>query len=180
MAELIDKYFNVRIKLRNDSWTNWKKQEKTFRPYDGEIIIYDIPTAEERATYGLRPNQKFQMIKIGDGLTYLENLPFINDIASAITTGSQKGALSILGTDIFIKGLEPDQHDIIMAFQPIANYYTKNEVDEEFSKVRAEIEILKKDIEENIKTSLDAVWNKINTLFDGEFILDCIGVGEKN
>lgn len=52
MATLMDKYYNVRIKLRNDSWTNWKSKQD-FVPYDGEIIIYDIPTIEERRKYGL-------------------------------------------------------------------------------------------------------------------------------
>ena len=54
MATLLDKYYNVRIKLRNDTFTNWKKQENSFRPYDGEIIIYDIPTIEEIKTFGLK------------------------------------------------------------------------------------------------------------------------------
>ena len=52
MATLMDKYFNVRIKLRNDSWTNWEER-KDFIPYDGEVIIYDIPTEEEKSKYNL-------------------------------------------------------------------------------------------------------------------------------
>lgn len=67
MALLPDRIFNVRIKLRNDSHANWKKQPN-FVPMDGEIIIYD--TDDEH---------KFQMIKIGDGITKLSQLPFIND-----------------------------------------------------------------------------------------------------
>lgn len=67
MALLPDRIFNVRIKLRNDSHANWEKQPN-FVPMDGEIIIYDIDN-----------KHKFQMIKIGDGLKKLSNLPFIND-----------------------------------------------------------------------------------------------------
>lgn len=67
MALLPDRVFNVRIKLRNDSHANWEKQPN-FVPMDGEIIIYDIDN-----------KHKFQMIKIGDGLKKLSNLPFIND-----------------------------------------------------------------------------------------------------
>ncbi len=56
------------------------------------------------------------MIKVGDGVHTLKDLPFINDSSSHITTGENKGAISVLGKDIFVKGLELDQHNIIMAF----------------------------------------------------------------
>ncbi len=53
---LLDKYYNVRIKLRNDSHSNWKIQEENgFRPYDGEIIIYDILEEAEAANLNMPP-----------------------------------------------------------------------------------------------------------------------------
>lgn len=67
MALLPDRIFNVRIKLRNDSHANWEKQTN-FVPMDGEIIIYDIDN-----------DHKFQLLKIGDGITKISELPFIND-----------------------------------------------------------------------------------------------------
>ena len=53
--------------LRNDSHANWKKQENSFVPLDGEMIIYDIDE-----------NNEIQQMKIGDGKTLLKDLPFIN------------------------------------------------------------------------------------------------------
>lgn len=77
MADLLDKYFNVRIKLRNDSYQNWNSKEN-FIPYDGEVIIYDRIDAVEAIKTGL-DQKDFQLIKIGDGVTKLSDLPFIND-----------------------------------------------------------------------------------------------------
>ena len=116
MTTLLDKYYNVRIKLRNDSHSNWKiQEEKDFRPYDGEVIIYDILNEAEAKQLNIPP-VPFQMVKIGDGIRTLKELPFINDLSLHITTGKDKGAISILGEDVYVKGLTPDQHDIIMAF----------------------------------------------------------------
>lgn len=56
VSTLLDKYYNVRIKLRNDSHSNWKiQEEKGFRPYDGEIIIYDILEEAEAANLNMSP-----------------------------------------------------------------------------------------------------------------------------
>ena len=54
MSESIDKYFNVRIKLRTDSHSNWNKKEN-FIPYKGEIIIYDILKDEEAILLNKEP-----------------------------------------------------------------------------------------------------------------------------
>lgn len=64
---LPDRIFNVRIKLRNDSHSNWAKKTD-FVPMDGEIVIYDIDNSHQ-----------YQLIKIGDGITKLQDLPFINE-----------------------------------------------------------------------------------------------------
>ena len=116
MATLMDKYFNVRIKLRNDSWTNWEER-KDFIPYDGEVIIYDIPTEEEKSKYNLN-SLNYQIIKIGDGIKTLRQLPAINELSSAlnITTGFEKGTISVGGQDIYVKGLN-DNTIIIFQFK---------------------------------------------------------------
>ena len=74
MAELIDKYFNVRVKLRNDSHENWENKAKDFTPFDGEVIIYDI-----------NKDYPFQLLKIGDGVHKVGELPFINDLTKYYT-----------------------------------------------------------------------------------------------
>ena len=79
MSELENKYYNVRIKLRNDSWTNWKEKENSFRPYNGEIIIYNILEKDEAESLKMEPIP-YQTIKIGNGVDVLKQLPFINDI----------------------------------------------------------------------------------------------------
>ena len=150
MATLLDKYYNVRIKLRNDSHSNWKiQEEKGFRPYDGEIIIYDILGETEAAQLNMPP-VPFQMLKIGDGVHTLKELPFVNDLSSHITTGKDKGAISVLGEDIYVKGLTPDQHNVIMAFQPIKNFYSKIEADNLMATERAVREAAEALLQENI------------------------------
>lgn len=58
--------FNTRITLKHDTEANWVKA-KNFIPLEGEIIIYD---ADE--------NYSYQRIKIGDGITKVNVLPFDN------------------------------------------------------------------------------------------------------
>lgn len=131
MSSLSNKYYNVRIKLRNDSHSNWQIEEKTFIPCDGEIIIYD-PLNEAEAKRLNKQPIPISLIKIGDGITNLYNLPFINDYYGIIKTGKEKGSISILGNDVFVKGLELSEQNNIMAFQPIENYYNKEEIEEKY------------------------------------------------
>lgn len=74
VAELIDKYFNVRVKLRNDSHENWENKAQDFTPFDGEVVIYDI-----------NENYPIQLLKIGDGVHKIGELPFINDLTQYYT-----------------------------------------------------------------------------------------------
>ena len=146
MATLMDKYYNVRIKLRNDSWTNWENRQD-FVPYDGEVIIYDIPTTEERRKYGL-DTLNYQIIKIGDGVKTLKELPIINEMSSIlnVTTGSKNGTISISGNDIYVKGLNDST---IMCFEPQSKYQTvsnaiaiKDQISQEISEVASNLEVL--------------------------------------
>lgn len=56
---------NTRIKHKHDSTENWAKATN-FKPLLGEIIIYDADT-----------NNLFPRIKIGDGNTFINDLPFV-------------------------------------------------------------------------------------------------------
>ena len=60
-----------RLILKHDIESNWKRAE-TFVPKQGEIIIYDVDN-----------NYPYERIKIGDGVTNVNQLQFIH---TAITT----------------------------------------------------------------------------------------------
>lgn len=57
---------HARIQLKNDTEANWERA-KNFVPLKGEIIIYSADDAHP-----------FSRIKIGDGITTVTNLPFID------------------------------------------------------------------------------------------------------
>lgn len=57
----------ARIQLKNDTEENWNKTQGRFVPLQGEIIIY---SADE--------SHPFSRIKVGDGVTNVIELPFIN------------------------------------------------------------------------------------------------------
>lgn len=56
---------NTRIKHKHDNAENWAKATN-FKPLFGEIIIYDADTSNP-----------FPRIKIGDGDTFINDLPFV-------------------------------------------------------------------------------------------------------
>ena len=118
MSNNLDKYFNVRIKLQNDSKQNWEKND--FIPLDGEIIIYDIDKKDA--------DSYFQLIKIGNGINKLSELPFINKIGKGQIYDTSNpendyGTISINDKNVKILGLQD------MAYQLKDNYYTKEEHD---------------------------------------------------
>ena len=59
-----EKMFNTRIIHKHDTEANWKKAEN-FIPKEAELIVYD---PDENYTYS--------RLKIGDGITKINNLPF--------------------------------------------------------------------------------------------------------
>ena len=59
-----EKMFNTRIIHKHDTEANWKKAEN-FIPKEAELIVYD---SDENYTYS--------RLKIGDGVTKVNNLPF--------------------------------------------------------------------------------------------------------
>ena len=65
---MANKTFQGRIIQKHDTEANWKKATN-FVPLKGEIIVYD----------------DLKKIKIGDGITKVGNLAFINDNVSSTT-----------------------------------------------------------------------------------------------
>lgn len=62
-----------RVQQKHDTEANWIKATN-FTPNAGEIIVYD---PDDTYTYA--------RIKIGDGTTNVNNLPFINSMVQLIT-----------------------------------------------------------------------------------------------
>ena len=63
--------FNARVQHKIDTWENWGKAEN-FTPLKGEIIIY---TTNEKGENEVK-------LKIGDGKTNVNLLPFITSAAA--------------------------------------------------------------------------------------------------
>lgn len=59
---------NTRIQHKHDTEINWSKATG-FIPKQGELIVYDIDD-----------NYNYERIKIGDGVTNVNSLPFANEI----------------------------------------------------------------------------------------------------
>lgn len=64
---MAEKSFKSRIVHKHDTAENWEKATG-FIPMQGEIIIYDIDASYD-----------YERIKIGDGATIVDELPFAND-----------------------------------------------------------------------------------------------------
>ena len=60
------KTIDTRIQLKHDTETNWNKAIN-FIPKNGEAIIYAADNVN-----------KFPRLKIGDGITKVADLPFVN------------------------------------------------------------------------------------------------------
>lgn len=69
------KEFFTRIQHKHDTEANWLKATN-FTPLDGEIIIYDKDSSHN-----------YKRIKIGDGVTKINNLPFTLTAASGTQAG---------------------------------------------------------------------------------------------
>ena len=100
---MIEKELKARIVHKHDTEVNWSKATN-FIPKQGEIIIYDKDS-----------NYDYERIKIGDGTTLVNNLPFygssIENILDGIANGSVRTSSSTtestdykLGTAAFAEG----------------------------------------------------------------------------
>ena len=73
---MADKTLNARFQMKTDTEENWLKATN-FIPKNGEIIIYAIDTTHS-----------YQRVKVGDGTTKVNELPFINEAISESTINS--------------------------------------------------------------------------------------------
>ena len=86
---MAEKKIKTRIQCKHDTHVNWKKADG-FVPYDGELIIYHNSADTETSTNYIEGNTKF---KIGDGKTFVGDLPFQNTVGPIGPRGSDgKGA----------------------------------------------------------------------------------------
>lgn len=83
-----EKTLKTRIIHKHDVELNWNKATN-FIPKQGEIIVYDIDS-----------NHNYERIKIGDGATNVNNLPFVistltNDEIDAICGSTIQSASEV-------------------------------------------------------------------------------------
>lgn len=83
-----EKTLKTRIIHKHDTESNWNKAIN-FIPKQGEIIVYDIDS-----------NHSYERIKIGDGVTNVNNLPFVistltNDEIDAICGSTIQSASEV-------------------------------------------------------------------------------------
>lgn len=62
---MANKNFDTRIQHKHDTEANWLKAT-TFIPMKGELIVYDVDATHD-----------YERIKMGDGATLVNELPFI-------------------------------------------------------------------------------------------------------
>ena len=78
-----EKVLNTRIISKHDVESNWNKATR-FIPKTGEIIIYD---ADE--------NYAYERMKIGDGVNYIADLPFVLEAISNVEIDEICGNLGL-------------------------------------------------------------------------------------
>lgn len=104
---MADKVFNGRIIHKNDIEENWEKAIN-FIPKKSELIIYNPDNTHAQAR-----------VKVGDGVTKVNDLPFIVDDVKPVTTVNGKTGASIVLTaeDIPFDDYEnyPTQDYILLA-----------------------------------------------------------------
>ena len=76
---MAEKILKARVQMKTDTEENWLNAIN-FIPKNGEIIIYAIDS-----------NHSYQRIKIGDGVTLVNNLPFVNESNDGIEYSNGDG-----------------------------------------------------------------------------------------
>ena len=89
-----EKVIKTRIQMKSDTQANWDKQNN-FIPLRGEIIIYSADASHS-----------YSRLKVGDGLTTVKVLPFIDAgtingeiLADVIVTGTDRYAFPAIGQE---------------------------------------------------------------------------------
>lgn len=95
---MAQKTIQTRVRMKNDTEQNWSKAIN-FIPLDGEIIIYDADSNHPRPR-----------IKIGDGVTSVNNLPFlstdITGVKGAAEAEYRTGNINITKDDIGLNNVD--------------------------------------------------------------------------
>ena len=92
-----EKILNTRIVHKHDTEENWLKAT-SFAPKNGELIIYD----EDE-------NHSYKRVKIGDGTTNVNTLPFIDTVTdqtySPTSTNAQSGlaVAEVISTKVSVR-----------------------------------------------------------------------------
>lgn len=69
---------NSRIKFKRDTTANWNAA-RGFIPLEGEIIVYNDYDSKQKEINGELKTILVPNIKIGDGMAYVQDLPFVNE-----------------------------------------------------------------------------------------------------
>lgn len=80
---------NTRIQHKHDTEINWSKATG-FIPKQGELIVYDIDD-----------NYNYERIKIGDGVTNVNSLPFANEIITDAEIDEICGANIYVASEVY-------------------------------------------------------------------------------
>lgn len=69
---------NSRIQLKRDTTANWN-EALGFIPLEGELIIYNDYQTVQKEVGGEIRNVVIPGLKIGDGMAYVQDLPFVGE-----------------------------------------------------------------------------------------------------
>ena len=69
---------DTRIKQKRDTTANWNAA-RGFIPLEGELIVYNDYKSIQKTIDGELKTVQVPGIKIGDGQTYVQDLPFIDE-----------------------------------------------------------------------------------------------------
>ena len=101
----IEKNMNTRIQHKHDIEANWNKAIN-FIPKKGELIVYDPDE-----------NYNYSRVKIGDGISTANELPFIIAVDTSLTQSGQAADAKAVG-------------DALEGKQPIGDYVLANKLPE--------------------------------------------------
>lgn len=95
---MAQKTIQTRVRMKNDTEQNWSKAIN-FIPLDGEIIVYDTDSNHPRPR-----------IKIGDGVTSVNNLPFLSTDVTGVKGAAESeyrtGNINITKDDIGLNNVD--------------------------------------------------------------------------
>lgn len=103
----------TRISNKHDLEANWL-EHPSFLPMPGELIIYDVEVDAEGNTLALPSGRTtpytFARLKIGDGITAVNELPFIDDVIND-TTYDLSTSFSSVDSSVAIKLIDSDDNE---------------------------------------------------------------------